>query len=196
MPITIIKSCDPVQILSAEDKKIKPLTYSNEQALKELMIADRDAQEHTRQVGTKIKYFQLDIKYSKIDPLYDEPIEPKYSGAFNLYAYVSWPNPEFMVRDDGVHTVMQSAVWIARKEAEDVGLNKPKPGDIILFWDIPYFRNVATNGREIDGASMFFDVIEVKDDGHLYDTPYFVGFKIDIKRKTEFGAERKLLLEL
>ena len=191
MPISIAKG-QPIVILNERDVQNKPLNYSDNQAKKEIFLVDRDVQEHIRQVGTKIDYYQLDTKNSKVDPLYDEPIARKFSKAFILYVYVSWPNPEFMVREDGVHSVFQSAVYMARKEAEDVGLQDPHPGDIIRFWNTPFFNKLAANGREIEGAGMYFDVIEVKNDAHLYDTPYFTGFKIDVKRRTEFGAERKL----
>ena len=191
MPILISKG-QTVKIFSEREKQNSPLNYSDSQAKNEIYLADRDAQEHVRQIGTKIEYYELDTKNSIVDPLYNEPIQRKFSKAYIMYVYVSWPNPEFMVREDGVHTVYSGSIWMARREAEVVGLESPRPGDVVRFWDIPFFNNQAANGRDIDGAGLFFDVIEVKDDGHLYDTPYFVGFKIDLRRRTEFGPERKL----
>ncbi len=158
----------------------------------ELKLHDQYAKEHTRRIGTQVDYFCLNIPDSIIDPVYGEAIAHNFSKAFKIFGYLSWPNPSFDAREDGTHTTFTGSLWLARKELEDVGMPLPREGDVVRFWDTAYYNFAAANDRKVEGAGMFFDVFECKDDGHLFDSPYFVGFKLDIKRRTEFGPERKL----
>lgn len=194
MSIIKIPKCTPIKIPTEAELIAKPYNLANNVAIDQ-KTADQYAQEQVKTSGVQIDYYALDMSQSIIDPLYIEPLSRKHSKPYKIYALITWTPGEFSVREEGVHTIFQSAVWIARKELEDVGLRQPEPGDMMRFWNTPFFNFEAANSRNIEGAGLFFDIIEVKDDGHLFDSPSFTGFKIDIKRRTEFGGERKLLGE-
>jgi hypothetical protein len=194
---TPIPKCNATKIPTFSEAANTPYNYNV--AGPELALQDQYAQEHVRNVGTPLNYYILSRTGSQeentgtqLDPLYSEPTRRDFSDPYKIFAHINWPQTNFETRDDGTHIIIITNMWIARKELEDAGVKHPQPGDVVHFWDLPYFNLLAANDREVEGAGMYFDVLEVRTDGHLFDTPYFTGYKIDIKRRTEFGAERKL----
>ena len=181
-------------IIIQKDSDILRNIYNYKVKASELELFDQYAQEHARITGTPCDYYKLDIKNSKLDPLYGEPIEggEVYSKAFKIFAHILWPNPNLRVQEAGVSMEFSSVIWVSRKEMDDKGIPSPFAGDIIRFWDIPYFNKLSVTNQDIEGSGMYFDVIDVKDDGHIKDTPFFVGFKLQVKRTSKFEAERKL----
>jgi len=176
-------------------KPVKPLADGETPRFtdNELSGFDSYTKEHIRATGTPIEYFSLDLKSSKRDPLYDEPLERIYKPAFKLFASVRWPAPNFMAREDGTAAAFMTDAWISRKEVEELSMPAPKPGDSLRFWNVPFFNNsVIVNGKQYDGAGFYFDVLSVADEGHLFDTPSFTTFRISIKRRTEYAPERKI----
>lgn len=159
----------------------------------ERQLFDCFAQELNKIAGTQVDYFSIDLNRSKRDALYDEPTQYVFRGPFRISGYVQWPEDIPEAREEGLRITWEAEAWIARKEFEDAGAPPPSEGDVLKFWSIPYFdKNAATGGENVPGSGFYFDVIDAEDDGHMFDTASFVGYKIKFKRRTEFTPERRL----
>jgi hypothetical protein len=156
-------------------------------------LFDSIAQEHVNIHGTDIDYWSHTVDSDSRDPLYDEAIERVYKGPFRLKGYVSWPDSVPEARFEGERTTFGAEMWIARKTIEDVRAPSPNETDVVRIWNTPFFNAWAVDTQDVGpNAGYFFDVIDVDDDGHLFDSPQFVGFKLSIKRRTEFTPERRI----
>ena len=136
--------------------------------------------------GDEINYYPMNPVSGKIDPLYGEHTERTPGGPYRIWASVSWPeiNPQpgeaaFGVEFDGM-------VWISRLHLDKANAPYPSEGDIIEMWRTPYHD---ANSR---GKGYFFDIIKAQNDGHVNDSPSFVQFKLVLKRRSQFNAERRL----
>lgn len=154
-------------------------------------------QEHTEASGTVVDYWQHDNVNTKLDPLYNEPIKRVWKGPFRIKVFAEWPDQAFEVREEGARVFWDAKVFIARLTVEqsNMGLG-PTEGDVLKLWDIPFF-DVYAQGVDFDipKAGYYFDVVGVVETGHPLDNANFTGFKLDIKRRTEFTPERRLFNE-
>lgn len=158
----------------------------------ERFLFDCWAQEHNRIGGTQIEFWSLDVEGSTRDPLYDEPIVRDFAGPFRMVGYLEYPDGFAEAREEGFRSVWNGSIWIARKEFEDAHSPPPSEGDVIRVWNTPFFQKFSVDEEDVPGRGFYFDITQVGDDGHLFDTPSFVGFKCDISRRTEFTPERRL----
>jgi hypothetical protein len=159
----------------------------------EIFLFDGIASEVTNIAGTEVDLFQFNKKKSTRDPLYDETIKDSFDGPFRLRAWVEWPDPTPETRAEGFRKTFPATMWLARVDLEVIGASAPSFGDIVRFWNTPYFNGTSTSyqvGSNVKGY--YFTLTEVKDDGHLFDNPSFVGFKCTIARNTEFAPERRV----
>lgn len=157
----------------------------------ELDLYDQIAGEQIAHVGTELVVYQLDIVNSKVDPLYGEPQERVFKGPYQMFAHVAWPEASPAVGEAGKEFEWPSAAWLPRMGLEKVGARAPLEGDIVRFWDLPYFVMQASGYAPEDAdAGYYFQVIKVNNDGHLFDSAKFVGFRLDLKRLSAFSPER------
>lgn len=154
------------------------------------------AAEHTAAAGTEVDYWWQDLLNSTLDPVYNEPEARLWQGPFRLKAFVTRPEPQFEVREQGSRAVWPGTLWVARLEIEESEMpGLPKEGDVVRFWDLPFYDNYSLGSdldRNIPGAGYYFDVINAMEDGHFRDSPDFVGFQFSLKRRTEFTPERRV----
>lgn len=158
----------------------------------ERFLFDMVAEEATAIPGTFIEYFALDKAESVKDPLYSEAEERSFRGPFKLKAHVTYPEGGLLAQADGLIERWDCTAWIARKSFEDAKCPVPHPGDVIRIWNTPFFNKEAVREEEVPDAGFFFNVQAVHNDGHLFDTPEFVGFKITLRRRTDFTPERRI----
>jgi|WetSurMetagenome_2_1015567.scaffolds.fasta_scaffold02643_6 hypothetical protein len=155
-------------------------------------VFDHFAQEHVSAHGTELKYWHQDLEASRRDALYDEPINRAWRGPFKLTGFVEYMEGQPGMREEGAFVRWEGRIWIARKELEDNNCPAPTEGDVIQYWDDRFFAGFAVNDEHVPGSGYYFDVIKASDDGHVGDTGYFVGFSIQVLRRTEFTPERRL----
>ena len=154
---------------------------------------DSIASEMNNIAGTAIDYYALDKQKTKRDALYDEPIQYVWRGPYKLKAYVTWPESTPDAREEGMKSDFEgTTAWLARADIEGLRMPYPQEGDIIRFWAVPYFNSAGVDGLAVPNAGYYFDCLDVDDDGHIFDQASFVGFKIELKRRTEFTPERKI----
>ena len=158
----------------------------------ELYLHDLWAQEHVRIMGTEFELFHLDLEESSVDPVYNEPTDRVFQGSFKMHGFFEFPPGVPEMTEQGSHVDWESSLWIARKEIEDKNAPTPAEDDIIRIWNTPFFQKYGVFEQEIHGASYFFDVTVVDEDGHMFDRPSFVGVKLTLKRRTEYTPERRL----
>jgi len=159
----------------------------------ELPLLDSVAMETASQ-GTPIEYYSLSIEGSTIDPLYIEPINRAFT-LFNLMGVVEWPDSTPEMLEGGARTRFQNTITIPRRAFELAGAPAPSEGDAVRFWMTPFFDDFSVDGANVPNAGFYFDVIDVDDDGHPYDGPEFIWFKLSCKRTTDFTPERRILDE-
>ena len=156
----------------------------------ELELFDCIASDLNELAGSKINYYGYD-PYSLenralIDPLYGEPTERKFSGPFRIWAQVKYPEYTPLTEEPGFSREWDAKVTISRVHLDEQNAPYPSEGDIIELWRTP-FHDAWSMGK-----GMFFTVVKSNNDGHINQTPSFVQFKLDLKRRTQFGAERKI----
>lgn len=155
----------------------------------ELYLRDLYAQEPVNISGTVCELFTRNIADSIIDPLYGEPSETAWDGPYRLFASVEWPEATPEVVDEGLRQLWPSGVWIPRKTIEDVQARAPREGDILRFWELPFFDEMAGRRQPGSNAAFYFDIIQVNDDGHSHDDSAFVAFRCDLKRRSDAPPE-------
>ncbi len=158
----------------------------------EKLFFDSVANEHVRFAGTEIEFYSLDHSATNADPLYGETVEAVWKGPFRLIGHMEWPDGLPEMREEGLRTTYVVGCWVPRAEFENAHAPIPKEGDVIRVWRIPFFNDAAANNEVIPGAQYAFTVADVDDDGHLFDNPDFVGFRMDLRRNSEFAPERRV----
>lgn len=153
---------------------------------------DLQAVEHVRITGQTLDFYSLDREHSTIDPVYNEPIDTAWLGPYNLSARISRPQRSVEADETGRRGKWDGKVWIPRLVVEKAGAPKPKEGDVVRFWSLPYFALDGNLNTEVPQAGYCFDVTLVEDEAHIHDTPTFVGFALTLVRRSEFTPERKL----
>lgn len=144
------------------------------------------ANELNELAGDEINYYGMNRAKYKVDPLYGEPVKREIDGPFRLAAWIQWPNQEPEAGEHGFGFQFDALCVIARQAFDSQNAPYPFEADIIEMWRTPYHDANSL------GKGMFFDVVKVNNDGHVNDTSSFVQFKLYLKRRTEFGAERRI----
>ena len=162
-----------------------------------LSLFDQWAQEHTSVCGTDIRYFSFDRAKSTIDPLYGEATSLQYSGPYGVRGFVEYPENQAEQREEGFAIEFRCKAWIARAEIERAHCPVPVEGDILEFWDNPFFdaASIGRGSTKTGVGGYYFDVQQVSDDGHVFDGADFVGFSLELKRYTADAPERRLMYE-
>ena len=123
---------------------------------------------------------------TKVCPIYGEPKERDIEGPFNIPAHVKWPEYQPISDEGGFAREFDCICVISRSHLDDRKLPYPSESDVIEMWRTPYHDDHSM------GVGMFFDVIKAENDGHINDTATFTQFKLYMKRRTPFGAERRI----
>lgn len=177
-------------------KRVEPINVDTDEFMldsSELQLFDCIAGDHVRAIGLEIEYYSLSTADSKRDALYDEPGEFAFKGPWVISANFEYDGAQPTAQEEGKLTEATGKLWIARKELEDHHAPSPNEGDVIRMWDNPHFNIVeAVDGEAIPGSGFYFDVINVDPSGYLFDNHAFVGFALDLKRRTVFTPERKI----
>ena len=183
-----LKPLSPPRIAQPSDPGAPPAAFrltSSEQFLFDLY-----AQEPIAIGGTEVDLFQRSNKKSKIDPYYNEPIQVVFDGPYRLFAHVEWPEQTPEAGEEGLRYLWPGGIWIPRKTIEQVGALPVHEGDIVHFWEIPFYdEHEATQGIKTKKGGFFFDIIKVNDDGHIHDNAAFVAFRCDLKRRSSAPPE-------
>ena len=140
--------------------------------------------------GVEINYYAYDAtsmkNRRKVDPLYGEPTEREIGGPYRVNAWVQYPEYEPLAEEVGFGRQWDAQVVISRASLDEQNLPYPSEADIIEMWRTPYHDTWSM------GKGMFFDVIKAKHDGHINDSPTFTQFRLYVKRRSQFGAERRI----
>lgn len=184
----------PVDPVNPPRRKVEPLRLPKiHLGDTERFMFDLWAQEHTRISGTNFEYFPIDLAESKKDPLYNEAETRVFGGPFKIIGWIELPIGTSEMQEEGMHKTFGPKAWLARKEVEDQSMPAPKIGDVLHVWDLPFYEVQSTSEiAKSPGAGFYFEVTEVNTDGQLFDTPSFVGFTMNLRRRTEFTPERRL----
>lgn len=140
--------------------------------------------------GIEVNYYGYDpystenVKH--IDPLYGEPTERELSGPWRVVAIVKYPTYQPIADESGFGRDWDAEVFISRIHLEEKNAPYPSEGDVIEMWRTPFHDAWSM------GEGMFFDVIKAQHDGHVNDSPSFTQFKLGLKRRSQFGAERRI----
>lgn len=182
-----IKPLEPPRVVQPSDPSVSTPSFRLDAS--ERFLYDLVAQEIIGACGTECDVYQRSRTKSKVDPLYGEPISNFFDGPYTLLGHIEWPEGVPEVSEEGERLLWPSGLWVPRKSLEDIGAKAMNEGDIVRFWKLPYFDNEATNGVPSPTGGFFFDVIKVNDDGHLHDSAAFVGFRCDLKRRSNSPPE-------
>lgn len=158
----------------------------------EVCLFDSIVEEQLDIAGTPIEYWHQEIEKSDRDALYDEPLTRAWRGPWRLKAFVEYIPGVAEMREEGFRVTWNGTMFIARTTIESLGAPSPLEGDVIHYWSNKFFKEHASGGKGDPGSGYYFDVINVDDDGHVFDSANFVGFKLTLSRRTEFAAERRL----
>jgi hypothetical protein len=153
------------------------------------------AAEQVQAEGTTIDYWSQDLVRTKLDPLYNEPERREWLGPYRFKAWVEMPQQAFESKEEGARILYSGNIWIPRLMVEESEMEEvPKEGDVLRIWPIPHFDSFAQGvDHDIPNAGYYFDVLESQEDGHPLDNPHFDGFKMTVKRRSEFTPERRVL---
>jgi hypothetical protein len=129
-----------------------------------------------------------------VDPLYNEAVAWAFQGPYRLPMYIAYPQKDVISGEEGERTHWDATAWVSREEYEAAQLSRPpSEGDIIQIWKTPFYKDYSTNDIiPIPNSGYYFDIKNVEEDGHLNDSPDFVGYKLTLIRRTEFTPERKI----
>ena len=153
----------------------------------EKSLFDSFAQEHTGIIGTPMEYWIQNTAGSPFDALYGEPEPRLFKGPYLMKGFVVRPEEQPESREEGFRSFWRAEAWLARKEFEDKNIPDPHIGDIIRIWDIPYFNEQAPGE-----SGFYFDIEYINNHGHMFDSPNFVGFSVQLKRRSDFVPERRI----
>jgi hypothetical protein len=156
----------------------------------ELELFDCINQDMIDLVGVEINYYGYDVNAvqnrQKVDPLYGEPTERNFAGPFRVMAYIQYPEYEPLAEEVGFGREWDAQVVLSRSHLDQINAPYPSEADIIEMWRTPYHDQWSL------GKGMFFDVTKAKHDGHINDSPTFTQFRLFLKRRSQFGAERRI----
>lgn len=140
--------------------------------------------------GEEINYYPRDLQSpqvrAKIDPLYGELTAAVPTQANKITALVKYPEYDPLSEETGFSREWDARVILSRAMLDEKNLPYPSENDVIEMWRTPY------HDRWSMGKGMFFDVLKAKHDGHINDSPTFTQFELTLKRRSQFGAERRI----
>lgn len=183
--------CNVVRPFAADCSSVKPYCGPLRLSDSEKALFDSVATETTQIAGDRIRFYKLDVLGSDVDPLYDEPTRRRFTGPYEINAWVGYANSNPDVPPQGYRNTFATSAWIARAEVERVGMRAPEEGDIIEFWRVPFFAQDSVDTGLVR-PGYYFNVVNVSEDGHIFDRAGFVGFTLEIARNTEFTPERRI----
>lgn len=169
-----LSDCEPLHLGSCEDDLAKEL-----------------AAEEIAQSSTPILYFRQDRLGTTWDPVYNEPRKLAFRPGLVLPGRVQKPEKQVDAGERGQKTRWDAVLWLAVATWPNLQ-DPPREGDVVGFWDVPYFRKTAVANETIPAANHYYDVIRVDTDGHVNMTATFVAWEITLVRRTEFAPERRL----
>ena len=160
----------------------------------ELEVFDCINQDLIELTGVEINYYAYNVQSAqnrtKVDPLYGEPTERHFgttgTGAARIMALVKYPEYVPLSEESGFSREWDAIVTLSRSMLDEKHLPYPSEADVIEMWRTPYHDMWSM------GKGLFFDVLKAKPDGYLNDTPTFTQFILTIKRRSQFGAERRI----
>jgi len=157
----------------------------------ELELFDSVTSEQNSIGGTEIELYQYDFKQSARDPVYGEPSHEAWRQPIKLKAWVQYPEIEDQATEDGSMTSWPSTIWVARIDLEKVHADMPRIGEVVRFWDIPYFNKERSKTLDPNRA-YYFGIKGVAEDSHMFDNPEFTAYRLTLERRTNFAPERRL----
>lgn len=158
----------------------------------EVCFFDSVVNEQVNIIGTPIEFWHQDWENVTRDALYDEPTDRAWRGPWKLKAFVDYLPGTPEMREEGFRVTWNGTMFIPRAALESIKAPAPQEGDVIRYWSNKFFKEHASGSKGDPGADYYFDVINVDDDQHVFDSAAFMGFKLILTRRTEFGAERRL----
>lgn len=185
-------SLEPDPVVAGATRCEQQMVYPLQMGEQESPLFDCLAREVVDIAGTAIEYYVLDLQRSTRDPLYDEPVEEVWNGPYALTAQITISGRRATAREEGMVWEFDAEGWIARSSVEALGMSRPKEGDVLRFWNVPFFDQFGSGNSVIRDAGYYFDVTQVETDGHVFDGPTFTGFKLTLKRNSSFAAERRV----
>lgn len=152
---------------------------------------DSVAREPARLSGIKVSFYSLDRAQHR-DPLYGEPtLHGKWSfdGPYDLMAAVEYMGDSVQpeASESGIKFQADAILWIARAELENVGAPDPKEGDVVSFWGDSEYDGFAE-----PSYMSHWDVVKATADGYIISTPKFTMWKLELRRRSEFDASRRV----
>lgn len=170
--------------------RIRRIFPDDAQASVERPLWDSVAQEPARLAGTKIRVYSL-RRAKNHHPLYREPSagagEWAFHGPWEMWGSIELPQGDAIqttAQSEGQKRIVESTLWLARKELEDAGAPDPKADDVIEFWDLKPFAGVT--------PFRFWDVVSANPDGNIMQSETFVQWKIVMRSRTDFNPVRKV----
>lgn len=159
----------------------------------EIGLFDTIARENSATLtGGAAELYIRDRGRSRKDPLYGEPVRAVWVGPYPLKVYLQNPVSSPLTVPQGFRSEWNGEVWVPRTEIELKGLRAPDEGDVIRMWKIPFFDTLGVDFQNIPKAGFYFDVETSNLDGVPAMGPLFMGFKLTLKRRSEFTAERRV----
>jgi len=156
----------------------------------ELELFDCINQDLIELTGVEINYYAHNAtspqNRRKVDPLYGERTQPIEATPARIMAVVKYPEYDPLSEETGFSREWDAQVTISRAHLDEKHLPYPSEADVIEMWRTPY------HDRWSMGKGLFFDVLKAKHDGHINDTPTFTQFVLTLKRRSQFGAERRI----
>jgi hypothetical protein len=178
----------------------KPDTITNTTPVVRLLLTDQEkelfdtwAVEHVGIAGVTIDYFSINPPGSRVDPVYREPLERRFEGPYRVHGHLTYPEHVPSTGEEGLRTRWDAEAWIPRKVAEEAAMPLPTNCDVIRVWNIPFYHRFSVDDFiNVPGSNYYFDVLDADDDGHIFDQPTFVGYKLKLARRAEFTPERRV----
>lgn len=154
------------------------------QDIDETPYFDGLAKEEAERFGTVVKLILFDKEASTIDPIYDEPTKTVVRTAM-IPAVVVEPIPTdtYEAREEGGKLEKDSAIHFARAHLEETPDSNGVPLGIS---DVP-------EGNIVEVFGFQWDVVQSQKDGFLGNARKFVRVVCQLKRRSEFFAERRQL---
>jgi len=170
-------------------KEGEMLRYSDTERL----LFDGYAVEQARISGAPVDYWSINATDTKKDPLYAEPIERVFDGPFRVFGIFLSADQTPVFTEEGLAATFDTSVMLPRKALEDAGVPSPSHGDVVHVWDLPLYIALSTpEAKPLPGAGYYFDVLNANPDGYIIDSPTFVRWNLQLKRRTTFTPERRL----
>lgn len=157
-------------------------------------LYDSVAVESTLAEGEPVEFYSQDLDRTVRDPVTRQVRKRAWKGPWVVKSRIEWPDSTPEVREEGFVTNWSSRIWMPRALLEQLGAPVPQEGDVVRFWDIPFF-NDKIRLKQLFPAGLFFNVVDVDSDGHIGSTSTFVGFWLTIKRRTDYPPERRVFDE-